>query len=60
MKRIQFSIIVPALHESDTINFLIDHLNSFEALRLRKNLYEGHLRKALEGKEKEVVTCGGQ
>ena len=42
------------------IKMIIDHLNSFEALRLHKNLYERYLRKALEGKEKEVVTCGGQ
>jgi hypothetical protein len=42
------------------IKMIIDHLNSFEALRLHKNLYERYLRKALEGKESKVVTCGGQ
>ncbi len=30
MEKLQFSIIVPALHESDRINLLIDRLNSLE------------------------------
>jgi rSAM/selenodomain-associated transferase 2 len=30
MEKIQFSIIVPVLHESDKIDLLIDHLNSLE------------------------------
>ena len=31
MEKIQFSVIVPVLHESDTINSLINHLHGLEA-----------------------------